>query len=128
MEKRPRVGRRNAPGRTGAGGDGGRKAEAQEEDKMSQDARTRDCILFLGAEGCAEMENEPWLRDPTETEVVAFRTGLEARTEFSPGRTDFDQLSIDPMGRPYWIKIVTREAPIDVWLRASSHLRLVRLS
>lgn len=92
------------------------------------DPRTRDCILFLGAEGCAELEGRPWLRDPTEAEVAAFRAELEAPSPSgTPGRSDWDKLFIDHYGRPYWLKVLTREAPEPIWLRASSHLRLVRL-
>ena len=83
------------------------------------DPRTRDCVLFLGAEGCSECEQEPWLRDPTPAEAEAHR--LEC------ARVDYNQLGIDQIGRPYWLKVVTREAPLEIWLYASSYLRVQRL-
>jgi hypothetical protein len=68
------------------------------------DPRTRDCVLFLGAEGCSECEQEPWLRDPTPAEAEAHR-----------------------LHRLECARVVTREAPLEIWLYASSYLRVQRL-
>lgn len=73
--------------------------------------------LLLGAEGCSELADEPWLRDATDDEIEAV---LEAN-EKHPGLIDF-------IGRPYWWKTVTEEAPEWALEAARTHLRMVRLN
>jgi hypothetical protein len=70
------------------------------------------------------MKDQPWLRDPTEEEIVDLR---KQRSGGNPDQDDITDLLIDHNGRPYWIKVVTREAPLEIWLKASGKLRTVRL-
>jgi hypothetical protein len=89
---------------------------------MSDEQRVEqgmDTILFLGAEGTMEAEAVDWAREATPAEAAAFKKRLD--------RDDFDELYYDKTGRPYWLIVVTSDAPADIWNRASSHLRMVRL-
>lgn len=70
--------------------------------------------LLVGAEGCSECKDEPWLRDPTPEEAERFKQ-------------QYPQLqSIDPNGRPYWLKTVTDDAPAEVLGYVKKMLRVVR--
>ena len=93
------------------------------ETNTSHDPRTHNCVLFLGAEGLAESAGESWLRPATPTEVEAFRTELSHND-----MRDFDALTIDHIGRFYEVVVIDKTAPLDIWLRASSHNRCVRLT
>lgn len=72
--------------------------------------------FLLGAEGCAELTNEPWLRDATFEETVRF-------TRRYP-----DMAWTDGMGRPYWLKTVTDDAPGYIQQKAATVVRTVRLT
>jgi len=91
------------------------------------DPRTRDCTLFLGAEGCSEMEGQPWLREPTDEEIAELKTERTSGRDPIEAEADWNGLFMDRTNRPYHVMTVTREAPLKIWLRASSHLRMVRL-
>ncbi len=68
-------------------------------------------VLLVGAEGCAETADAPWIREATETERAGFeaycrqlvrnRDGDKAAATFS--LSDFN---VDGTGRPYWLKAV----------------------
>jgi len=75
--------------------------------------------LWLGAEGCAELENETWLREATEEEIEAFREEW--------GQPGFDDLKLDGIGRPYFLMTVTEDAPEWALGAARSNSRRVRL-
>lgn len=93
------------------------------ETDTSPDPRTHNCVLFLGAEGLAESAGQTWLRPATPAEVESFRIELAHK-----GPRDFNALGRDHIGRFYEVVVVDRDAPLDIWLRASSHLRCVRLT
>lgn len=61
--------------------------------------------LMLGAEGCAEVQSEPWIRQATPDEVAAFK----AHHKLDEKR--ISELAVDGIGRPYWFMTLTDEAP-----------------
>jgi hypothetical protein len=77
--------------------------------------------FLLGAEGCAEVGDVPWLRDATETETELLRRTLAAI------EVNLDAVTVDGMGRPYWVKTLTSDAPETYRERAERLHRLVRL-
>lgn len=79
----------------------------------------QDVTILLGAEGCAELEHQPWLREATPEEIEAFKEKC--------GRSYYDAMLLDHNGRPYWTMTVLRTAPEWAWNTAMGHLRLVRL-
>jgi hypothetical protein len=83
-----------------------------------------DLFILLGAEGCSEAQDEPWLREPTKEEVDAHREELGYDDK---GKSRLGKLSIDMSGRPYFLMVVTDEAPTEIRARAEEHLRVVRL-
>ena len=85
-----------------------------------------DAILFVGAEGCAELGNQAWLRDPTEDEVEAYRAFMSLDL-LPQSSIDWEELFVDRNNRPYWLKVVTPDAPPDIWRRALVNHRVVRL-
>jgi len=99
------------------------------------DMRTRDCTLFIGAEGVSELGDPPpcWLREPTREEIEQTRAERKLGDARAGGRddraddADWEGLWIDRMGRPYFLMTITREAPLEIWIKASSHLRVKRL-
>jgi len=101
-----------------------------EHDKI----KTRDVTLLVGAEGVSEIKDEPWAREATEEETKTWRDELEKpyksaiSGDLISGRKDVDQLYLDSMGRPYFLCTILKSAPIDVWLKASSHLRTIRVT
>jgi hypothetical protein len=90
--------------------------------------------VLVGAEGVAELDGVPWLREASAAEAAAWRAELEEPRvsaitgEVVPGREDVDQLFTDLMGRPYYLMVVERSAPLDVWQRATGYLRCKRLT
>lgn len=78
--------------------------------------------VILGAEGCAELANAPWLRDATPEEVVAFKE----RSNLDDKR--LRNLMVDHTGRPYWIKTLEHDAPTWAKEKAMKCLRCLRLS
>ena len=95
----------------------------------NQDIRTRDCILLVEAGEVASYAGNAWVRPATQEEATTWREELERpytsaiTGELVPGRSDIDDLfTFD--GRKYELVVITREAPLKVWLRASGHLRM----
>jgi hypothetical protein len=71
--------------------------------------------LYVGAEGCAETEGVPWIREPTEEEIADF---LKRYPDVS---------SIDRFGRPYWLRTVTDDAPSHVLDYVRPRIRVLRV-
>lgn len=87
-------------------------------------------ICLLGAEGCSELSGQPFIRDATDEEKETFY--VEAGKwlngpEPGPRAKDPKELNVDGNGRPYWIKIITDEAPDDLKTAAVGAIRCVRL-
>jgi hypothetical protein len=84
-------------------------------------------IVLLGAEGCAESQGLPYLRDPLGSEIDHWRDALR------PVITDdaINHLMIDKSNRPYWLKVVEinhPECPESVRRQLAEHLRMLRLA
>jgi hypothetical protein len=94
------------------------------------DVRSRDVTLFLGQESFWQLRSYPWMREATVAEWKALKADLEEPRPFGGvgptvlGRTDWFELFTGPGGEPYMLATVTREAPVEFWLKASGHLRL----
>jgi hypothetical protein len=75
--------------------------------------------LLLGAEGCSELEQAgtSWCRDATSEEI-------ESLHDFDEG---VKELLVDGMGRPYFYKTITDDAPNAVLEKYRDTLRTVRL-
>lgn len=84
-----------------------------------QDVRRRDVTVWLGAEGMQETEGQAWRRDATSQETIDLATERGGTVE------EFAAMKLDHTGRPYWLVTITRQAPVEVWLHCSSHLRVV---
>jgi hypothetical protein len=83
----------------------------------------RDVTLFVGAEGVAELEGQPWIREATEEEIVRLRAERQPKDD-----AEWESLFLDGVGRPYFLMTVLKDAPEEVWRKASSHLRVLRLT
>lgn len=85
-------------------------------------------ILLLGAEGCSEMAEEPWLREATDEEkeqfYAEFQVGLDRER---PGKWKAQDYNVDGNNRPYWVKVVEDEAPEDIRQSAENGIRRLRL-
>ena len=79
----------------------------------------KQVTLLLGAEGCSELQEEPWLREATQEERDAF--------EVEVGRDFMRGASRDGTGRPYFLMTVLDSAPADILEAANSKTRAVRL-
>ena len=77
--------------------------------------------LLLGAEGCAEAENVDWLREATDEEALAF--WKEAREQGYTSKA----ITVDKVGRPYWLMTITDEAPAGVLEANQATVRTLRL-
>lgn len=75
-------------------------------------------LILLGAEGCAEAADAPWLRDATGEERALFRDRVKTAA----------QLTIDDTGRPYWLKVVEAGAPREALECCQLYNRAVRLT
>ena len=62
-------------------------------------------VVLLAAEGMAELEGEPWIRDATEHEMEAF----VERHKLT--RDELRELMVDKTGRPYWMVRLSDDAP-----------------
>lgn len=77
--------------------------------------------LLVGAEGVSEQEGQPWLREATPDEVEQFKTHLP------PGVTLYD-VTIDGIGRPYFVMTVLGTDPPEIYEKASKFQRVLRLT
>lgn len=102
------------------------RKERDDDPKPDGGPTMKDCLtLLLGAEGCSEMQNEPWLRDATAEEQERFIAEKLAR-HFKPGDS-FNDFLCDGIGGPYWLKTVTEEAPEKFKALAARCVRVVRI-
>lgn len=87
-------------------------------------------VLLVGAEGCAETEGEPWLRDATEEERQAFIADCQGRCKAASKKFDYRNFTVDGIGRPYWLKTVLRrpDRPNTAAEKAAQYTRVVRLT
>jgi hypothetical protein len=91
-------------------------------------------VLLVGAEGCAEAAEVPWLRDATPEEEAAFinrvcqmikdKDGSEAAKKADPR-----DWYVDGNNRPYWLKAVIDhpELPDVARQKAQQYQRVLRL-
>jgi hypothetical protein len=86
-------------------------------------------VLLVGAEGCAEAEEAPWLRDATQGERLVFERGLAKRYEDQGIKLDPRDLYVDGIGRPYFLKAVLDhpELPDAARHKAERYSRVVHL-
>ena len=76
-------------------------------------------LVFLGAEGYLEAEHTGWFRDATEEEHAE-----HGRDQRDAG----ESRSIDKIGRPYFLVVLTDYAPTEVHERARKYVRVLRLT
>ncbi|MFH1463937.1 MAG: hypothetical protein ABIO70_06105 [Pseudomonadota bacterium] len=86
-------------------------------------------LVLIGAEGVAELGEQPWLREASAEELAQARRIRDGVDMEKPTSLDerFDALFLDHNGRPYWAMMITPEAPAGLWRTASSTLRCVHL-
>jgi len=78
--------------------------------------------IAVGAEGVAEVQGKPWIRDATEEEVQNW-------TKERSSAFDAKALLMDNTGRPYFLMSVDPEnAPIHVVEKAKVYVRVLRLA
>lgn len=88
-------------------------------------------ILFVGAEGVSESQDIPGVREPTNEELEELRQwfiDVRWKGDAEEAARDFADFFIDHNGRPYFLRTVTAEAPVNVRIKADGHLRCVRLT
>lgn len=81
-------------------------------------------IIYIGAEGIAELGDVPWFRDPTLAELDAWRERHVGAGVTVPSDA---ALSLDRTGRPYWPKLLLDGAPEAARDVAERYWRVVRL-
>jgi len=86
-------------------------------DKRQSTETRPNVTLLLGAEGCSEQKDEPWLREATVAEVELTTDGMED----VPAMTD-------GTGRPYFWMTVDGSAPDWAYTAAAQNLRMKRLN
>lgn len=79
--------------------------------------------LLLGAEGMAQVDRQDWIRKATDAEEAVFRDQLAQ----GPRPIDYDKITVDDDGRPYWLVIIADHAPLHVIKNAEAFVRLRRL-
>ena len=88
-------------------------------------------ICLLGAEGCSELSGQPFIRDATDEEKESFYDKVrEWALQHGPKSLQKDpkEMNVDGNGRPYWVKVITDEAPEDLRTAAENAMRCVRLT
>jgi len=75
--------------------------------------------VFLGAEGCSEVEGKPWIRNGTHEEYEELRTAV--------GNDRWNSLISDATGRPFFLVFISDEAPAPVWEKANMIAKMKRL-
>lgn len=95
--------------------------------KDADKVQRRDTTLFLGAEGLQETEGQPWIRPATDAEIEALRKETTDGLPEADAREKWQNMSIDRIGRPYFLVTVLGSAPDEVWRVACGHLRMKRL-
>jgi hypothetical protein len=91
-------------------------------------------IILIGAEGCAEVQDEHWLRDATTEErmlFIAFCKDMVRKSKGEKAATNFDfaEFAVDGTGRPYWLKAVLDrpETPAIAHEKAHKYTRVLRV-
>jgi hypothetical protein len=91
-------------------------------------------IVLIGAEGCAEVQDEHWLRDATTDErklFIAFCTDMirQSKGEKAANNFGFAEFAVDGTGRPYWLKAVLDrpETPAIAHEKAHKYTRVLRV-
>ena len=79
--------------------------------------------LLVGAEGVAEIADEPWQRRATDEERLAF-----VADKCRGDEQLYENSLIDNNGRPYWLLTILDNAPSYVQEKARQFARCVRLS
>ena len=77
--------------------------------------------LLLGAEGCSEVQGQPWIAEATDEERKAFEERLAERG------FKLANVTIDGNGRPYWVMTIHEGAPEPVKEWAKRIDRAVRI-
>ncbi len=101
----------------------GVSAEDSEQLKKLDRHGVRKSILtvLLGAEGMSELQGTEWLREASKAERQSFlhRHGL---TE-----TQYREITVDGIGRPYWLVTLLENAPAQAQAKATQFARIRRL-
>jgi hypothetical protein len=91
-------------------------------------------LVLIGAEGCAETQNESWLRDATANERLLFIEHCRELVQQSKGEQaakgfNFTEFTVDGTGRPYWLKAVLEcpGLPEIAREKACKHTRTLRV-
>ena len=91
-------------------------------------------IVLVGAEGCSETSDVPWIRDATEEEKSQFKEYChqlyrEAQGVNSNKSFNFGRFLVDGNGRPYWIKAILDHpsTPSITREKAAKFTRVVRI-
>jgi hypothetical protein len=84
-------------------------------------AEKKPVTLLVGAEGVSEQEGQPWLREATPDEIDAFAATL-------PPDVKLRDVTIDGVGRPYFVMTVLPDAPAEIYGYASRYQRVKRLT
>jgi hypothetical protein len=89
-------------------------------------------MVLVGAEGASEMQGAPWCRTADEVETATF-----IRSQWTDEPVDgrpmtaeekYHDTCVDGNNRPYWLVVISDDAPDDVKARAERFLRRVRLT
>jgi len=75
-------------------------------------------VVLLAAEGMAEIQDQPWVRDATEAEMEAFRERHKLT------RDELRELMVDKTGRPYWMVTLSDDAPEIARRKAEEFVRV----
>lgn len=79
--------------------------------------------LLVGAEGVAEIDGLPWVREATNQERQAF---IEQVLDGDVER--YRNSTVDRTGRPYFLVTILADAPSDIQEKAKRCVRCLRLT
>lgn len=79
--------------------------------------------LLIGAEGTAEIDGLPWVREATDKERQAF---IERVLDGDEER--YRNSTVDRTGRPYFLLTILADAPIEIQAKAKRCVRCLRLT
>ena len=79
--------------------------------------------LLVGAEGVAEIADEPWQRQATEEERMAF-----VASQCKGDEQLYRKSLMDSTGRPYWLLTILNTAPAYVQNKARRVARCLRVT
>ena len=85
-------------------------------------------FVLVGAEGAAEVEGQPWIREATRDEFAAWQ---KANTRTDPiTKKEVSVDLVDHTGRPYWLMAVEvdhPDCPVEAATKAMINKRVLRL-